>query len=270
MAPISGIDHLIVGVRDLEAAHRDWQRLGFTVTPRGRHIGWGTANYCIMFPTDYLEILGIVDATQDVQGLDHILASRGEGLMTNALATDDADAVHAALTAAGIPARPPTDLARLLELPEGTVKPAFKLVHPVDAVASFRLKTFVVQHLSPALIRRDDWLRHRNSARRIIAVTAAVDDPPAVAGSYRALLGAGAVTVADGTVSVRLGGALLSLAPTTDDGVSGLLGCAIEVADLGATASCLAAASVPVDRDADGLHVDPGFATGVALSFVPA
>ena len=269
MSPISGIDHLIVGVRDLEAARRDWQRLGFTVTPRGRHIGWGTANYCIMFPTDYLELLGIVDAAQDVQGLDRILADRGEGLMTNALATADAAAVYAALTGAGIPARPPTDLARLLELPEGTVRPAFKLVHPVDAVASFRLKTFAVQHLSPDLIRRDDWLRHRNGARRIMAVTAAVDDPPAVAGAYRALMGDGAVTVADDTVSVRLGGALLSLAQADED-VSGLLGCAVEVADLDVAASCLAAASVPFDRDADGLHVDPRFATGSALSFVPA
>ena len=55
---IAGIDHVIVGVRDLEHARMGWTRLGFTLTPRGRHLGQGTANYCIMFARDYLELLG--------------------------------------------------------------------------------------------------------------------------------------------------------------------------------------------------------------------
>jgi len=58
---IAGIDHVIVGVRDLERARVGWTRLGFTLSPRGRHIGQGTANYCIMFASDYVELLGIVD-----------------------------------------------------------------------------------------------------------------------------------------------------------------------------------------------------------------
>ncbi|MHA1600510.1 MAG: VOC family protein, partial [Alphaproteobacteria bacterium] len=33
---ISGIDHVIVGVRDLEAARRAFAHLGFVVSPRGR------------------------------------------------------------------------------------------------------------------------------------------------------------------------------------------------------------------------------------------
>ena len=68
-----GIDHLIVGVRDLEAARAQYARLGFNSTPRGRHVGWGTANYCIMFEHDYLELLGIVDAGQFTNGLDRFL-----------------------------------------------------------------------------------------------------------------------------------------------------------------------------------------------------
>lgn len=46
---LAGIDHVLVGVHDLEAARRTYRHLGFTVSPRGRHIGWGTANYCVMF-----------------------------------------------------------------------------------------------------------------------------------------------------------------------------------------------------------------------------
>src|SRR5438128_10426864 len=65
---IAGIDHVIVGVRDLELAREGWSRLGFTLSPRGRHIGLGTGNYCIMFASEYIELLGIVDSTDFVSG----------------------------------------------------------------------------------------------------------------------------------------------------------------------------------------------------------
>ena len=71
MSPVLGIDHVLAGVADLEAARAAWRRLGFTVTPRGRHIGWGTGNYCIMFPDDYVELLGIVDPAGDLHHRDH-------------------------------------------------------------------------------------------------------------------------------------------------------------------------------------------------------
>ena len=73
---IGGLDHVLVGVRDLEAARRAWARLGFTLTPRGRHIGWGTANYCIMFAREYVELLGIVDPGLFVNRLDRFLETR--------------------------------------------------------------------------------------------------------------------------------------------------------------------------------------------------
>src|SRR3954451_8491215 len=73
---ITGIDHTLVGVQDLEAARKVWQTLGFTVTPRGRHIGWGTGNYCIMFESGYVELLGIVQPTEFLNGLDVFLKSR--------------------------------------------------------------------------------------------------------------------------------------------------------------------------------------------------
>lgn len=128
----SGVDHVIVAARDLEAARRDWGRLGFSVTPRGRHIGWGTANYCVMFPQDYIEILGVVDPALYVHGLDRFLAKR-EGLQGAAFATDDAASAAKALQRAGFADdQQPRDLARILELPEGEARPAFKLVHPSD------------------------------------------------------------------------------------------------------------------------------------------
>src|SRR5258708_12284597 len=78
---IAGIDHVIMGVRDLERAHIGWPRLGFTLPPRGGHLGQGTANYCIMFARDYLELLGFVTRDDYAHRLEAFLARR-EGAMS--------------------------------------------------------------------------------------------------------------------------------------------------------------------------------------------
>src|SRR5438477_7293867 len=125
---IAGIDHVIVGVRDLERARLEWSRLGFTLSPRGRHIGQGTANYCIMFATDYVEVLGIVDPSDLVQRLDTFLAQR-EGLMAAAFAPAGAPQdMRARLLDRGLHASEPRPLGRQLELQEGIVAPRFSLI----------------------------------------------------------------------------------------------------------------------------------------------
>jgi len=62
---VVGLDHVVVVVRDLDAAAAQWQRLGFTISPRGTHSAhMGTANYTMMLREDYLEILGVVAPTE--------------------------------------------------------------------------------------------------------------------------------------------------------------------------------------------------------------
>ena len=43
-----GIDHIVIVVRDLDAAAQDYERLGFTVVPGGKH-PVGTHNALIAF-----------------------------------------------------------------------------------------------------------------------------------------------------------------------------------------------------------------------------
>jgi len=76
---ITGIDHTLVGVRDLEAARAAWDKIGFRLTPRGRHIGWGTGNYCIMLEQGYIELLGILDPTQFTNNLDKFVTGNNHG-----------------------------------------------------------------------------------------------------------------------------------------------------------------------------------------------
>ena len=148
---IAGVDHCIVGVRDLETARVRYAALGFTVTPRGRHIGWATANYCVMFPKEYIELLGVVDSSAYSGGIDRTLAEQGEGLLKLALRSEDADRTHDFFAGHGLVAEPVKELARTLEAPEGTVMPAFRLLHPLTG-ATPGLAGFICQHLTPALV----------------------------------------------------------------------------------------------------------------------
>src|SRR5215831_9343528 len=187
---IAGIDHALVGVRDLEAARAAWAALGFTITPRGRHIGWATGNYCIMFDRGYVELLGIVDPAGFTNDLDRFLAAR-EGLLGLALRSTDSGRTAGWLAAAGEP-------------PEGTVMPAFKLVS-VPPAATPGLKAFFGQHLTPELIRRPTWVVHANRAIALQAVVTVVERPAELAPAYARLFGDGATQGTADSLAVDTG-----------------------------------------------------------------
>lgn len=263
---ITGLDHVLVGVSDLEAARENWARLGFTITPRGRHIGWGTANYCIMLENDYVEILGIVDPSQFVNGLDAFLAANGEGLLGLAWAGEDAAAVHDDLTARGITAEEPKELKRLLELPEGTVTPEFALVH-IKAADSAGIRSFVCTHLTRDMVWRPDWTRHANGAESIGAVTLECNDPDTVSTRFAALFGTEPKPETEGfTVPTAESGCLLHI-------LSGgpaepvLTGMEVTVPDLDIPAGLLAREGIFFTRDTFSVTVEPEDANGVRLVF---
>jgi hypothetical protein len=173
--PIAGIDHALIGVVDLEQARESFERLGFTPSPRGRHIGWGTGNYTIMFEHDYVELLGVIDPTQYIHGLDKFLET-GEGLLNVALATKDASASHQWLLQQGIDAALPEHLQRLLEGEEGDETLQFNNIHlPSDLTPG--LKTFACEHLTPEKLRQPSWLSHPNGANGITEVTIGYGEP---------------------------------------------------------------------------------------------
>ncbi len=215
--PLSGIDHVIVAVADLDRARLAWTRLGFTLTPRGRHLQKGTGNYCIMFERDYVELMGVVDRGQDTGGLDEFLRG-GEGLRGLAFATRSGDATAAELARRGLHPTPPRDLSRQLELPEGTLLPRFKLVSlpPEETPA---LSAFVCQHLTPELVRRPEWLAHANAVSGVAGVTIMVAATEPLRDAYDRLFGAG-VTTTDDVLTLHVGRHRLIFA--TPDDVSAL------------------------------------------------
>src|SRR5258706_12228326 len=74
---IRGIDHVVILVRDLDRARDTYERLGFTLTPRGFHT-IGSKNHCIVFGADYLELLAISQPHPAPQYFSNFLAG-GQG-----------------------------------------------------------------------------------------------------------------------------------------------------------------------------------------------
>lgn len=278
MDAIAGIDHVIVGVRDLEAARETWRRLGFTLSPRGRHIEQPTGNYCVMFASDYIELLGLVEAGDAAHRLGNFLAWR-EGLMGLAFApAGSAEEARTALAAQGLHPNEPRPLARAIESPEGAVMPRFSLVS-LPAAETPGLDCFLCSHLTPELMRRPQWLEHPNGAVGIKRVHVLVDGTADLLAAYDQLFGIAQVTTTDAVASVHIGRHHLVFS-TPDDfqtmhpGVEiergfplpGIAALELAVTECAAAAACLARQHVAFDElSGGGLVVPAREANGAIL-----
>ena len=102
-----GIDHLVVAVRDPDAAAADLEAaLGLAATAGGRHLEAGTSNRLVFLGDTYVELIGIWDRSLaranpiGSAALDALDAG-SPGLVTWAIATDSAAGDVAALQASG-------------------------------------------------------------------------------------------------------------------------------------------------------------------------
>lgn len=100
---LTRLDHVVVAVRDLDAASAAYRRLlGRAPSWRGHHPGLGTANTLFRLENTYLELLAPADDGPLGAYLTAHLAERGEGPLALAFGTADADAAVAALRARGL------------------------------------------------------------------------------------------------------------------------------------------------------------------------
>lgn len=277
---ITGLDHVIVGVNDLERARAGWQRLGFTLTPRGRHLGRRSGNCCIMFADDYVELLGVVDPSLPESSTTRFIAEHGAGLMGAAFATESAEASHAGFAAAGLAPLDIVDLGRRIEAPGGEAEVRFRLVLlPPERTAAFRL--FVCHQLTPALAHHSSWLGHANGAVGLRGLTVAVPRPAALLTHYGPIVGLANTAVTDEMLTLFAGRHRLLFArpddlatlfpetPPPADAVSPKgVALSFRVADLDRAAECLERAGVSFAVPFPGyLHVPPAEANGVIVEF---
>jgi hypothetical protein len=275
-SPVPTLDHVVVNVRDrLDEAHDTYRRLGFTMTPRGYHT-LGSMNHLAIFGTDYLEL--IAARSGDTRRPEIMQSPLGlNGLV---FGTEDSDAVYAALDAAGIPAEPPLQFSRPVELPTGAQDASFRTVRLKPGVIEAG-RVYFCHHLTRNLVWRDEWRHHANGVVGVIRAVIAAVDPAALGTVFARMFGPDAVISApDGCALVvglsrfdvitpaalraRFGDA----SPDHEGRRQFMAALTFRTRSLTAAAASLQAGGIPVRHAADRLVVPAAAAFGVTLEFL--
>jgi hypothetical protein len=279
---IVNLDHPVIAVRDMAVARAAYERLGFTVTPRGSHLEWGTGNWCIMFPHNYLELRGITDSAKYTHHLDAYLAERGEGLMGVAFGTSDASRSEQQLTERGLHPQPIRTLTRNFELPEGNVQPRFALCFLDSNETPGLMSVVLCQHLTPGLLRRPEWMRHANGAQGVRSMTGVVTKLNDAAQIFAKVFGVESVARQNESLIIRVGpvqfiqlttrAGLASMYPEIDtasvDAGDALAAVTLEVDDLTRTAEYFTSRAIALTHADDrAIRVAKSEACGAVLEF---
>src|SRR6266487_5662097 len=105
---LTAIDHIIIGVNDLERAATIFsQQLGLAVSGGGIHPTGGTANRVIVIGDTYLELIAVRTPAEAQQSMLDRLA-KGQGYLNFVLASNDIEADSAAMARRGVSILGPT------------------------------------------------------------------------------------------------------------------------------------------------------------------
>jgi hypothetical protein len=278
---IAGIDHAVVVVRDLDAASENWKRLGFTISPRGTHSAhMGTGNYTIMLGEDYMELLGILAATEHNAPSRAFLDRTGGGIERIAFTTLSAAAGAAEIRGMGYAPIGPTDFERPVTMPDGR-KAAAKFatfLWPVDE-APGGVRLFACQHKTRETVWIPELQKHANTATRIAEVLVTTPAPEADARHLVKMIGGETSQAADGAFVVPTGFGRADFVFLTREAmakrypgvpVSELperagAGLRLVVGDLAAAKAAVGAKAISGN---DAVVLPPSAANGVMLAFV--
>ena len=179
---LTGIDHVVIVVPDLDAAIASYEGLGFSVVRGGRH-PIGTHNALIGFADGaYLELIAFFEPTATHRW--KTMLEKGGGLVDFCMQTDDLKADAAALRAAGVAMGEPWPLTRTR--PDGyTVSWVLSLPgEPHGALAPF-----LIEDTTPRDERVPRQRTHANGVTGIASLTVAAPDVSLVRGWWSAVLG---------------------------------------------------------------------------------
>ena len=173
-------DHLVLAVRDLDAAAALYARLGFQVGRRNVH-PWGTENHIVQLDGAFLELISTGDRFDAASGgvfardLSRFLI-HGEGAAMLVLRSKDADADATAFAQAGI-GQGRFDFGRKGVNAEG--KPTDVGFRLAFAASKLMPETgfFVCQQTHPKNFWSKAAQRHPNGAHRLSAVALQADGP---------------------------------------------------------------------------------------------
>ncbi len=145
------LDHLVIAVRDLDAATDNYRLLlGRKPSWKGRHPQYGTANVLFRFDDGYLELLAPEPESATGPDWARSLRSRldaaGEGVYALALGTDDIDADVARLRGHGLRVADPAPGTGVDEV--SGARREWRNAR-IDTASTRGCYTFIIQHASP-------------------------------------------------------------------------------------------------------------------------
>jgi hypothetical protein len=165
-----GLDHVGIVAADLDALAREFEMLGFHLTPYATHASGRTANRCVMLRDGgYLELMATVPG-QSSATLDRFLAD-GPGAHILALEIGDEAATVARLRRAGVRAEASVG-ERCSGFGGATAR--FGLVMPPDPP---RGRVLLIRHLTRDLLWRPENVAHSNHATALTEAVYAADSP---------------------------------------------------------------------------------------------
>lgn len=280
-----GLDHLVIGVQDLDAAGALYEKLGFRVGARNRH-PWGTENRIVQFPGAFLELITIGDAGAipdpapsrfSFGAFVRDALARGEGMSMLVLESSDAQADNAAFKDAGIGAFEPFFFERQAKRPDGTeVRVAFSLAFADDSAAP-ECGFFVCQQHEPQNFWNPAFQQHANGASGLSAAILVTDAPE----NHRAFLSAfsGGAEIFEGNedfvldlprgridvLDFEAASAIYHVAP--DPTPARFLGFCVTVPNLDAIATLLTAAEMTFAQGEERIVVPAEAALGCVIAF---
>ncbi|AMJ60121.1 hypothetical protein AXW83_07240 [Bosea sp. PAMC 26642] len=283
-----GLDHLVIGVRDLDAAGALYERLGFRVGARNRH-PWGTENRIVQFPGSFLELIAIGDAGAIEEprpgrfsfgAFVRDALARGEGMSMLVLESRDAKADNLAFAAAGIGAFEPFSFERQARRPSGEeVRVAFSLAFADDPEAP-ECGFFVCEQHEPQNFWNPTFQQHENGTTALTAAIMVTDDPEKHRAFLTAFTGSAeifegnedfVVDLPRGRVDVLDAEAASAIYQTSPEPTPArFLGFCVTVPALEPVAERLRAAGVPFAQGEERLIVPAEAALGCVIAFEQA
>jgi len=280
------LDHVGIGVEDLERGRAAYDRLGFRLAARSMHSGspsagapivpWGSGNHCAMLGTGYIEVLGLTDPTRYSSVKD--MVARYEGLHIVALGCDDADATYQALSMAGVPVEAPRALERDAAFgpdDQAVRRARFRNIY-LDRGRYPEARFLYIEHLTRDVLWQPHLLDHPNGAVALERVYFCGEDMATLGAKISGALAAqprrlapghGVLALAQGSVHVfdaERWAAHCGTPPAGDSPMA--VGFGVRVKSLAATRQLLLQRGVSID-ERDGIWVDPAEGCGATLHF---
>lgn len=211
-SPSRGLDHLVIGVADLDAAGDFYASLGFRVGARNRH-PWGTENRIVQFPGAFLELITVGDGMAIPPHGQRLFSfgafvrdalARGEGMSMLVLESTDSRADAEGFRRAGIGDFEPFFFERQAKRPDGSqVRVAFTLAFAENPAAR-ECAFFLCQQHEPQNFWNPAFQQHDNGASALAATFMVAAEPLAQRDFLSTFSGAPAIETVDGGLRLDL------------------------------------------------------------------